>query len=191
MELDDRDAVHSRLSSRLGCLADARQPELSREKTSRVCCSEQLIPTICETAPSRLATITPACCGFPKCPYTRTCHDRLSIKELTMKTIATLAALSVALFAGCASTQNTAAPGAVGATKSDCCATKSTCSETKQADPGAVGAEKSGCSAKAECSATKSECSTMKAAPASAPGAVGTKKSGCCSGAAKCPVTQN
>jgi len=34
-----------------------------------------------------------------------------------MKTFATLAALSVALLAGCSSTQNTAAPGAVGAKK--------------------------------------------------------------------------
>jgi hypothetical protein len=100
-----------------------------------------------------------------------------------MKTFATLAALSVALLAGCSSTQNTAAPGAVGANKSECCSAKSECTATKQAAPGAVGAEKSGC-----CSA-KTECS---AAAKSAPGAVSAeKKSGCCASKAACPASQN
>lgn len=98
-----------------------------------------------------------------------------------MKTFATLAALSVALLAGCSSTQNTAAPGAVGAKKSECCSAKAECTTTKQAAPGAVGAKSGCCSAKTECTATKS-----------APGAVSTeKKSGCCASKAACPASQN
>ena len=73
-----------------------------------------------------------------------------------MKTFATLAALSVALLAGCSSTQNTAAPGAVGAKKSECCSAKTECTATKSA-PGAVSTEKrSGCCAsKAACPASQ------------------------------------
>lgn len=105
-----------------------------------------------------------------------------------MKTIATLAALTAFAFLGaCASTQNTAAPGAVGAKKEACCGKcNSTCSKDKSADskaaaPGAVGEKKSGCCAgKTEASKT------------AAPGAVSGKsdcsaKSSC---ASKCPASK-
>ena len=100
-----------------------------------------------------------------------------------MKKIATLAALSAIAFLGaCACTQETAAPGAVGTTKSGCCATaKGDCASkcSTGAAPGAVG-EKS-CGAKADCSTAKV-----------APGAVSGKsdcsaKSSC---ASKCPATK-
>lgn len=102
-----------------------------------------------------------------------------------MKTIATLAALSVALLAGCSSSQNTAAPGAVGTKKAECCSAKTECTAAKAA-PGAVSTEK-----KSGCCSAKTECSTTKSAPASAPGAVSAeKKSGCCASKAACTASQ-
>ena len=75
-----------------------------------------------------------------------------------MKKIATLAALTAFAFLGaCTSSQNTTAPGAVGETKSGCCASKAESSAAKSA-PGAVSGKsdcstKSGCASK--CPATK------------------------------------
>ena len=119
------------------------------------------------------------------CETDRVIDRIIDSKGITMKTIATLAALSLAaVLVGCSSTQT--APGAVGTTKSGCCAEKAAeCTATKTA-PGAVSAEKGCCAGKAA-----AECTATKAAPASAPGAVGTTKTGCCGAKTGCTAKQN
>ena len=97
-----------------------------------------------------------------------------------MKTLTTLACLSLVAFLGaCNSPTKTAAPGAVSGS-SACCATKSAeCTATMTSAPGAVSG------AAATCTKGASSCSMSTAAPAAAPGAV-SGKSGCCASKTTC-----
>ena len=97
----------------------------------------------------------------------------VQFRRISSMKITTIAALSLVAFLGACTTTQSSAPGAVGATKSECCATKNAA-----AAPGAVGEKKSGC-----CSET--------AKTTAAPGAVSGKSE--CSAktecTAKCPMT--